>query len=55
MAVSDFCAHYHRDKNNMISSCMVVVTLKKPEDFHELKQTEDEQLHVLPQYGLAFA
>jgi hypothetical protein len=25
------------------------------EDFHELKQTEDEQLHVLPQYSIAFA
>jgi hypothetical protein len=54
-AVCDFCAHYHRDYNNMPNGCTVVVTLKKPADFHELKQKEDEQLHVLPQYGIAFA
>jgi len=47
--VCDFCAHSHKDNNNMIGGCTVVVTLTRPENRTSAK-VEDEQFHVLPQY-----
>ena len=37
--VCDFCAHGHRDVNNMNGGCTAVLTLTKPEI------SNDEQLH----------
>ena len=47
--VCDYCAHAHKDTNNMIGGCTVVVSLTKPENRCEGPH-EDEQYHVLPQY-----
>ena len=48
-AVTDFCAHSHRDKNNMVGGCTVVVSLTRPHN-RGLDRPEDEQFHVLPLY-----
>ena len=48
-AVSDFCAHSHRDTNNMVGGCTVVVSLTRPEN-RDVKRPEEEQFHVLPLY-----
>jgi len=47
--VCDYCAHSHKDNNNMIGGCTVVVTLTRPEN-RTLDKVDDEQYHVLPQY-----
>ena len=47
--VCDYCAHSHKDTNNMVGGCTVVLTLTKQENRSE-RYPEDEQFHVLPQY-----
>ena len=47
--VCDFCAHAHKDTNNMVGGCTVVVSLTRPENRGEARPG-DEQFHVLPQY-----
>jgi len=44
--VCDFCAHAHKDTNNMIGGSTCVVTLKRPGE----TEPDDEQYHVLPLY-----
>ena len=45
----DFCAHAHKDTNNMMGGATAVVTLLRPED-RDGVETEDQQFHVLPLY-----
>ena len=47
--VSDFCAHQHKDINNMVGGCTVVLSLTRPEN-RDNPQPDDEQFHVLSQY-----
>jgi len=47
--VVDFCAHSHRDSNNMVAGTTGIVTLTRPEN-RKLGKQEDEQFHVLPLY-----
>jgi len=49
--VCDFCAHSHKDTNNMMGGATAVVTLLRPEDRDRVRlETEDQQFHVLPLY-----
>ena len=47
--MSDFCAHPHRDTNNMVGGCTVVVSLTRPQN-RDVERAEEEQFHVLPLY-----
>ena len=47
--VCDFCAHAHKDTNNMLGGATAVVTLLREED-RDADNVEDEQFHVLPLY-----
>ena len=46
--VTDFCAHPHKDRNDLPSGVTVVVSLNKKVDKGSEKQV---QYHVLPHYG----
>ena len=43
--VCDFCAHSHRDTNNVNGGLTVIVTLLKPENRGLTVEPDDEQLH----------
>jgi len=47
--VCDFCAHAHKDTNNMVGGATAVVTLLRPED-RDVEEVDDQQFHVLPLY-----
>lgn len=48
-ACLDYCAHSHKDSNNIDNDCTVVVTLTKE---RHMNKHQDEQLHVLPLYAI---
>lgn len=50
--VCDFCAHSHRDVNNMPGGLTAVATLLRPENREFGVPVWDEQYHVLPLYAL---
>merc|ERR1719341_1083152 len=47
--VCDFCAHSHKDSNNMVGGATAIVTLLRPQD-RDVKKPEELQYHVLPLY-----
>lgn len=52
-ACLDFCAHNHRDINNMNGGATVILTLKKPLSGQVSRLSiTDEQYHILPGYSL---
>jgi hypothetical protein len=50
--VSDFSAHAHFDKNNMSGGCTAIVTLIKPELRGRSLNADDQQFHILQNYGI---
>ena len=48
--VADFCAHSHKDRNNMDGGATVIVTLTRPENRDNWRNPDDEQFHILPHY-----
>jgi len=47
--VCDFCAHSHKDTNNMVGGATAIVTLLRPQD-REAARPAEQQFHVLPLY-----
>merc|ERR1719341_2070871 len=47
--VCDFCAHSHKDSNNMVGGATAIVTLLRPQD-RDVRKPEEQQYHVLPLY-----
>ena len=47
--VCDFCAHSHKDTNNMVGGATAIVTLLRPQD-RDVREPEEQQYHVLPLY-----
>ena len=47
--VRDFCAHAHKDTNNVLGGATAIVTVLGEED-RDVDQMEDQQFHVLPLY-----
>ena len=47
--VCDFCAHSHKDSNNMVGGATAIVTLLRPQD-RDVHKPEEQQYHVLPLY-----
>ena len=45
----DFCAHAHKDKNNVLGGATAIVTVLRKEE-RDVDHMEDQQLHVLPLY-----
>ena len=43
--VCDFCAHSHKDTDNLVGGCTVILTLTKPDNRGLNSQPEDEQIH----------
>jgi len=47
--VCDFCAHSHKDTNNMVGGATAIVTLLRPQD-RGVARPAEQQFHVLPLY-----
>ena len=47
--VRDFCAHAHKDINNIVGGATAVVTVLRSQD-RDVEHMVDQQLHVLPLY-----